>query len=78
MTSTQKNDGQKVRLWRKPCEGWFKCNTDAAVFEHKGYIGYGSMVRDDNGKMVTAKNELFWGVFNPALIEAISCKEALS
>ena len=62
----------------KSCEGWFKCNTHAIIFEHKGYTGYGSVVRDANDKMVAAKNELFWGVFNSTLTETISCKEILS
>ena len=78
MSTTQRNDGQISRSWRKPCEGWVKCNTDATIFEHKGYTGYGCVIRDANGKMVAVKNGLLRGVLNPALAKAVSYKEALS
>ena len=64
--------------WTKPEAGWHKCNVDAAVFSHENCIGIGCIVRDEDGLMVAAKNSKVRGDADPAIAEAISCREALS
>ena len=64
--------------WTKPEARWHKCNVDAAVFSHDNCIGIGCIVRDEDGRMVTAKNSKVCGDVNSATAEAISCRKALS
>ena len=59
-TQTERNVGQISRLWREPGEGWVKCNTDAAIFEHKDYTGYECVIRDANGKMVAVDTTIYY------------------
>ena len=64
--------------WLRPEIGWLKCNIDAAIFQHGGFMGYGWVLRDDEGTMIAAKNGVMNGLVNPAMAEAMSCREALS
>ncbi|XVF30864.1 hypothetical protein REPUB_Repub16aG0094500 [Reevesia pubescens] len=41
-------------------------------------LGYGCIIRDDQGGMIAAKNGLSTGIMDPLLAEAMSCREALS
>lgn len=39
---------KKIRVWKKPDEGWLKINTDAAIF-CGGNMGMWSVIRDSRG-----------------------------
>ena len=67
-----------IQKWQKPNEGWFKCNVDAALLNQYNQIGYGCVIRDDQGEFIAARNGVLNGPMNPALAKALSCKEALS
>lgn len=41
-------------------------------------MGFGCIVRDEEGRFVAAKNSIQHGTFNPAVAEAVSMREALS
>ena len=64
--------------WTKPEAGWLKCNVDAAIFNQEGYIGFGCVIRNEEGVKVAAKNGILYGVLDPAMAEAMSCREVLS
>ncbi|KAJ0983117.1 hypothetical protein J5N97_011372 [Dioscorea zingiberensis] len=62
----------------KPQQGFIKCNVDAAVFKDRGQIGFGCVLRDENGSFIAARNGLLVAAGDPVLAEALSCREALS
>ena len=81
MVENQNQQGREVNVqqrWKKPEVGWLKCNVDAALFNQQGKIGLGCIIRDENGVLVAAKNDLLKGPMIPAIVEAMCCKEALS
>lgn len=57
--SRNRADVQQQRIddtvWRKPDEGHFKCNVDAAFFKESNRVGIGICIRDDNGRLVKAR-----------------------
>lgn len=68
-----------VRRWVSPPQGWVKINVDAAIFtEPGGSIGIGSVIRDENGGFVCARNQKIELLVHPREAEAIGLKEALS
>uniref|UniRef100_A0A0D3D909 RNase H type-1 domain-containing protein n=1 Tax=Brassica oleracea var. oleracea TaxID=109376 RepID=A0A0D3D909_BRAOL len=49
--------GSEQTVWRKPAEGWLKCNVDGS-FKNSGVPARGGwVVRDSNGMFVTAGHE---------------------
>ena len=55
-----------------------KCNIDAVIFQQEGFMGYGWVLRDDERMVIAAKNGVMNGLVDPAMAEAMSCREALS
>ncbi|CAH9096228.1 unnamed protein product, partial [Cuscuta epithymum] len=55
-----------------------KCNFDAAIFPQTRQVGYGIILRDDQGKFIAARNGFLNCHQDPLLAESMACKEALS
>lgn len=66
-----------VQHWSTPPVGWYKINTDAAIF-HDGSVGLGSVIRDSTGRFIRARCGRVVGGWQPREAEALSLKEALS
>lgn len=48
--------GAGVReVWQRPPRSWVKCNIDAAVFDSTGQFGFGSVIRDCQGRFHAAR-----------------------
>ena len=43
--------------WTPPPKGWYKVNTDGAVFSKHKWTGIGVLVRDDQGRVVDAMSK---------------------
>ncbi|XP_024042737.1 uncharacterized protein LOC127899877 [Citrus sinensis] len=50
-----KSIGHDAVCWETPLGGRLKCNVDAAVFDSRGQIGLGSVIRDSTGAFVAAR-----------------------
>ena len=74
----QRREENLQQRWKKLENGWLKCNMDATLFNQQGKIGFGCIIRDENGALVAARNDLLKGPMIPAIAEAICCKESLS
>ena len=57
--------------------GYTKCNFDGALFEDKGEVGMGFLLRDHQGKLLMAKAESAHGPMDAMTAEALSCRVAL-
>ncbi|XP_060959975.1 uncharacterized protein LOC133030918 [Cannabis sativa] len=64
--------------WVKLPAGKLKINTDGAIFEATTQYGTGMVIRDYHGKLIEASFSLHSGVCQPAVVEILSVKEALS
>lgn len=47
-----------IAEWMPPPEGCLKCNFDAVIFSNSGKVGYGEVVRNSGGSLVSARNSL--------------------
>ncbi|XP_019150378.1 PREDICTED: uncharacterized protein LOC109147197 [Ipomoea nil] len=65
-------------LWSKPVQGRLKLNMDAALNENSNLLGFGWVLRDDNGNFLAAKNMLMPGAFMVKEAKALCIREALS
>ncbi|XP_074336657.1 uncharacterized protein LOC141673820 [Apium graveolens] len=61
---------------RKPPEDWFKVNVDEAR-ACNGYIGFGCVIRNSQGKFIGARCGRIRGNWSPKEAEALSLKEAI-
>lgn len=50
------DDNPSEIIWRKPPQGYVKCNVDAAFFKEENKTGFGLYLRDDNGSFLLAKS----------------------
>ncbi|XP_031106138.1 uncharacterized protein LOC116010768 [Ipomoea triloba] len=64
--------------WKKLKTGWSKLNVDAAIDANSGRMGFGWILRDDNGHFKAARCTPWNGVFSPKEAEAVAIREALS
>uniref|UniRef100_A0A803R3Z0 RNase H type-1 domain-containing protein n=1 Tax=Cannabis sativa TaxID=3483 RepID=A0A803R3Z0_CANSA len=55
-----------------------KINTDGMIFAATTQYGTGIVIRDFHGKLIEARSSLHPGACQPAVVEALSVKEALS
>lgn len=65
------------RRWYPPQYGWVKVNIDAAVFLESECIGIGSVIRDNHGVFVRARNHRTTTLYQPPETEAIGLEKAL-
>jgi ribonuclease HI len=56
--------------WTAPNSGWFKANWDAALESKSGRMGYGVVIRDQNGQVRAAQSYFQQGFLSPAAAEA--------
>lgn len=53
------------RRWQPPQQGWMKINVDAAIFMESSCIGIGSVIRDEHGNFVRARNQKISEMYQP-------------
>uniref|UniRef100_A0A803PF19 Reverse transcriptase domain-containing protein n=1 Tax=Cannabis sativa TaxID=3483 RepID=A0A803PF19_CANSA len=75
-TALQSYDGSEH--WLKPQFNSIKINVDAAIFEGQSRFGSAFVVRDHNGLLIEGHTKLYMGNMVPAVVEALSFREALS
>ncbi|XP_059442086.1 uncharacterized protein LOC132174450 [Corylus avellana] len=63
--------------WKKPPEGWFKVNCDAALDLRNGRIGLGVLVRDHEGQVKAARSVTKSGFLEPTAAEAMALFEGV-
>lgn len=68
--------GAGGKRWRKPLDGLYKINTDAAVFV-EGSIGLGGVVRDAHGEVMVACCGKMAGRFEVDVAEALAIRFVL-
>lgn len=54
-TQRPQNPANRIQSWEKPQSGWTKLNVDAALDSSKCTMGFGWIIRDDEGNFVVAK-----------------------
>ena len=62
--------------WERPKQGWKKLNTDGSCSELHGLVGYGGVVRNDDGQWVVGFNKRI-GVTSSFAIELWGIREGL-
>ena len=69
---------QQVKRWIAPPEGKFKINVDAGIsIDHDGDAG-AAICRDHEGNYLGSSILVIHGMLDPATVEAVACREALS
>ncbi|KAM6565866.1 hypothetical protein CsatA_024994 [Cannabis sativa] len=69
--------GDGTEQWVKPVSG-IKLNVDAAIFDSLHKHGYGCVIRDHTGGLVSVLAGVFSGSVAPELAEIMGIREALS
>ena len=67
-----------VVSWVKPPAGLFKVNVDVIIFQNQCNIGMGCIIRDEQGRFVSAFAKRMTGLFSPKEAESLLFREALS
>ncbi|KAK2650221.1 hypothetical protein Ddye_017710 [Dipteronia dyeriana] len=62
--------GTGVAIWKPPDSGWYKTNTVAAINMEKQNIGFGLVIRDENGFMMACSSQSASATFFPLVGEA--------
>uniref|UniRef100_A0A803PM90 RNase H type-1 domain-containing protein n=1 Tax=Cannabis sativa TaxID=3483 RepID=A0A803PM90_CANSA len=65
-------------LWMKPIGNTIKVNVDASIFEDQNRYGFGWVARNNEGRLLWAKNGSRWGKVSAEFAEAMGLKEVLS
>ena len=65
------------RKWKPLTAGFTKCNVDGATIIHAPHVGFGFMIRNEDGGLVAARNGRLDGLANGLIAEALRCREAL-
>ncbi|XP_059461766.1 uncharacterized protein LOC132190731 [Corylus avellana] len=63
------NEGIMVR-WQHPQLGWKKVNWEAFLASGKGWMGFGVLVRDEQGLVIAALSKTYVGSLNSLKAEA--------
>jgi ribonuclease HI len=69
---------EQAKRWVAPQMGHVKINVDAAVRKHENYGAVAAVCRDGDGAFLGASAQVIRGVSDPAILEAIACREALA
>lgn len=67
-----------ITNWIQPPPGKFKLNTDASFDSSNNIMGLGWILRDDDGRILAAKNTRVMGSYTVEEAEAVSVRETLS
>ncbi|XP_060964479.1 uncharacterized protein LOC133033585 [Cannabis sativa] len=70
-------EGDGLERWIKPNSG-IKLNVDAATFDRDSKHGFGCVVRDNNGELLSVIASFKNGKVSPELAEIMGIREALS
>ncbi|XP_030497610.2 uncharacterized protein LOC115713269 [Cannabis sativa] len=70
-------DGDGSELWKKPIT-CIKLNVDATIFDRESKHGFGCVVRNSSGELVSASAGVKFGKVSPELAEIIGIREVLS
>lgn len=62
----------------KPISGMLKCNIDASIISRERKAGIGCVLRNHLGEFIAAGQNVFLGLEDPSLAEAMAVREALS
>ena len=76
-TSQRRAHQSAAQLWNPPKQGWYKVNTDGAVFRETGSYGIGVVVRNEKGQIMGAlcrRLEMLLGVLE---VEAKAVEEGV-
>ena len=65
-------------IWSPPPHGWIKANIDASLSLQRGSVGFGCVIRKDDGSFVAARAGSFYSQMDAKCAEAIAFREALS
>ncbi|KAG8642931.1 hypothetical protein MANES_12G143650v8 [Manihot esculenta] len=65
-------------VWSPPPHDWIKTNIDASLSLQRGSVGFGSVIRKDDGSFVAAKTGSFYSQMDAKCAEIIGFREALS
>ncbi|KAL6564457.1 hypothetical protein OROMI_015907 [Orobanche minor] len=65
-------------IWSPPASGYIKLNVDGAIFSESGFAGFGLVLRGPDSVFLAARNGVLCCSLDPAIIEALSIREALS
>ncbi|XP_059462829.1 uncharacterized protein LOC132191757 [Corylus avellana] len=63
---------QRQVLWTKPEAGWIKVNVDAALNKKEGVMGFGLVMRDQEGTFLAAKCIRKRGLWESVVAEALA------
>ncbi|XP_031127549.1 uncharacterized protein LOC116029641 [Ipomoea triloba] len=64
--------------WSKPQLGLLKLNVDAAIDKPHSKMGFGCVLRNDQGHFVAARGSQWSGAYNSREAEAVAIRESLS
>ena len=69
----ESSKAERAKQWKPPPKNWYKANVDAAIDNQRQRVGFGVVVRNDNGDIVAATIKLssFNGEVSFAEAEAI-------
>lgn len=67
-----------VLRWERPQQGWLKLNVDATIDEENGRMGFGWVLRDEEGVFKAAVSKVWRGAFLSREAEAVAIRETLS
>uniref|UniRef100_A0A803NG08 RNase H type-1 domain-containing protein n=1 Tax=Cannabis sativa TaxID=3483 RepID=A0A803NG08_CANSA len=70
--------GKGGELWMKSIGNTIKINVDASIFEDQNRYGFGWVARNNEGRLLWAKNGSRWGKVSAEFVEAMGLKEVLS
>uniref|UniRef100_A0A803NLW4 RNase H type-1 domain-containing protein n=1 Tax=Cannabis sativa TaxID=3483 RepID=A0A803NLW4_CANSA len=70
--------GDGAEQWSYPPENSVKINVDAALFDDGNRAGVGVLLRDAKGLFIEGFTRMFQEALDPALVEAMGVREALS
>ncbi|XP_043806632.1 uncharacterized protein LOC122721785 [Manihot esculenta] len=65
-------------IWSPPPHGWIKANIDASLSLQRGSVGFGCVIRKDDGSFVAARAGSFYSQMDTKCAEVIAFREALS
>jgi ribonuclease HI len=74
----QKTTKAKHPRWIPPARGCAKLNVDAAMAKSRPGGAVGVVCRDESGSFLGASTLTVQGISDPAIMEAIACREALA